>query len=155
MFYALTPCGQHGDGIQLKFTENSLKTLEILYYEVGDPSSKGVAMATRRISMWRHEISMPYNLTPRGLIFSKFHMLVKSPDLNTCSVSYLAKVIAFLLIFTKENVTQDEYEPAEFAVSFWWWVLTCFCVETVNDIILIQHKYSQHGVFELVMFIVE
>ena len=51
MFYALTPCGQHGDGIQLKFTENSLKTLEILYYEVGDPSLKGVAMATRRISM--------------------------------------------------------------------------------------------------------
>ena len=94
MFYSQKSSGEHGDQIQLKFTQNSLKTLEIVYYEVEDPSSKGVAMAMRRISMCRHEISTPYNLTPRGLIFSKFHMLVKSPGLNTCSLSYLAEVIA-------------------------------------------------------------
>ena len=94
MFYTLTLCGWHGDGIHLKFTQNSLKTLEMVYYEVGDFSWKGVAMTTRRISMSRHEISKPYNLTPHGLIFSKFHMLVKSPGLNTLSGPYLVRVIA-------------------------------------------------------------
>ena len=94
MFYTLTPCREHGDRIHPKFTENNLKTLDFVHPEVGEFSEKSVAVATRRISMSRHEISKPYNLTPRGLIFSKFHMLVKSPGLNTCSVSYLAKVIA-------------------------------------------------------------
>ena len=90
MLYSQTSSGVHGDPIQLKFTPNSLKAWGIVYYEICDFSSKGVAMATRRISMSRHEISTPYNLTPRDLIFSKFHMLVKTPGLNTCSVSYLA-----------------------------------------------------------------
>ena len=69
-------------------------SIEIVHSEVGDFSLKDVAMATRRISMSRHEISKPYNLTPHGLIFSKFHMLVKSPGLKTCKGPYLVTVIA-------------------------------------------------------------
>ena len=90
MLYSQTSSGEHGDPIQLKFTQNSLKAWGIGLNEIGDFSSKGVVMATRRISMSRHEISTPNNFTPRDLIFTKFHMLVKTPGLNTCSVSYLA-----------------------------------------------------------------
>ena len=94
MFYTLTPCREHGDRIHLKFAQNSLKTLDFVYPEFGEFSEKGVAVATRRISMSRHDISKPYNLTPHGLIFFKCHMLVRSPCLNTCSVSYFAKVVS-------------------------------------------------------------